>query len=393
MKTSNWATKILLSTIIVGTIFSPFASLPAYAAAGGAGSGGGSSESSSTTGGSGTSNSGAGGTSGGTRTTTGGGTTTTGGNTTGVANLAGEALTCSVGTLIASVLTSAITTVLGAALSNLAIPGLKVKVQDPTNEVKTYGLTIAGLYIPIFPSLDAIAYCLVNALITYIADATIVWIRGGFEGNPVFVDDPGQFFQGLVDYEISNFIGGLGNGVLCQGVDIELQVALLQEATRSTGRQSSCSAESAMQRIQSGNFVTADYSLAYQDPKQLPINAYFSSTNQLNTRINANLGVAQIELEWNKGFLSFKDPENPSRTITPGQLIEKQLSERLGLSEKRLVLAEKFDQVITELVNALVKIALNEVFEAVGSGERNYGAYENYYDGISGSGERPFLAQ
>ena len=71
-------------------------------------------------------------------------------------------------------------------------------------------------------------------------------------------------------------------------------------------------------------------------------------------------------------------------------MIEKQLEKRLNLADDRLVLAEKFDQVINALVDAVIKIALNEVFEATGTGERNYGAYETYYNS-AGSTERPFL--
>lgn len=418
MKISSYFKGLILTTIAVSSIFAPFAYQPTFAfsiGGGGGGGGGGSSIQGPHTSSpvyqqlSGTSNSSSGNSGGGSNTggnssggNTGGSGGGGGGNNSGGGgggssggggggNAASGALSCSVGTLIGSILSAAISSVLSEALSDIAIPGLKVKVQDSSQETKEFGLTIAGTTIPILPSLDAIAYCLINALITYIADATIAWIQGGFQGNPVFVDDPGMFFQGLVDNEIANFMGELGGGVLCRGVDIQVQTALLRQATQSYGQRTQCTIDEALQRMESGQFVAADWVQVYKNPNQLPLNTYFQASDELNNRITAKMGIVSVELEWNNGFLSFKDPDNPSRTITPGQLIEKQLEKRMGLADDRLVLAEKFDQVINALVDAVIKIALNEVFEATGTGQRNYGAYEDYYNTAGGDGSRPFL--
>lgn len=419
MKISSFFKQAVIATIAVSSIFAPFAYQPVFAFSIGGGSGGGSSiqgphnnspiyqqiSGSSNSGNSGN-NSGGSSNSGGSNTGGGGGNAGGGnagggnaggggggggGGTDATSNALGGALSCSVGQLIGQILTAAISSILSEALSDIAIPGLKVKVQDASQEVKSFGLTIAGTTIPILPSLDAIAYCLINALITYIADATIAWIQGGFQGNPVFVDDPGMFFQGLVDNEISNFMGELGGGILCRGVDIQVQTALLRQATQSYGQRTQCTIDEAVQRMQTGKFVAADWVQVYKNPDQLPLNTYFQASEELNNRISAKMGIVSVELEWNNGFLSFKDPDNPNKTVTPGQLIEKQLEKRLNLADDRLVLAEKFDQVINALVEAVIKIALNEVFEATGTGQRNYGAYESYYNNAGGDGTRPFL--
>jgi len=413
MKISSYFKGLILTTIAVSSIFAPFAYQPVFAfsqpelpsgggvelpenplfpSGSGNNSGGGGGNSGGNNGGNNGGNTGGGNNGGGNAGGGGGGNNGGGGGGGGAAgNAVGGALSCSVGALIGQILTAAISAVLSEALSDIAIPGLKVKVQDSSQEVKSFGLTIAGTTIPILPSLDAIAYCLINALITYIADATIAWIQGGFEGNPVFVDDPGMFFQGLVDNEISNFMGELGGGVLCRGVDIQVQTALLRQATQSYGQRTRCTIDEAVQRMQNGRFVAADWVQVYKNPSQLPLNTYFQASDELNNRITAKMGIVSVELEWNNGFLSFKDPDNPSRTVTPGQLIEKQLAKRMGLADDRLVLAEKFDQVINALVEAVIKIALNEVFEATGTGQRNYGAYENYYNNVGGDGTRPFI--
>ncbi|MFK5283207.1 hypothetical protein ACI3PL_26910, partial [Lacticaseibacillus paracasei] len=42
-----------------------------------------------------------------------------------------------------------------------------------------------GIYINV--SWDSIAWCVINAMIEYIANATIAWANSGFNGNPAFL--------------------------------------------------------------------------------------------------------------------------------------------------------------------------------------------------------------
>jgi hypothetical protein len=291
---------------------------------------------------------------------------------------------CLISTLLANILTNALTSVMAAATAIFATPGdPEVPVQRKAADLQTFGVTIGGTYIPIIPGLDSIAYCLVNTIITYIADATIAWIRSGFEGNPVFVDNPELFFQSIADYELGNMLNQIAGGILCQPFNLQVRLALLQDATRGYGQQAKCTGEQAINNLKN-SFSSADWIVATQNPANTPVGAYYASADALNARIGRRQNTFTLELGWNRGFLSFKDPKNPNRTITPGMVIEEQINKRLNLGEQRLVLQEKFDQVVTELVNALVKIALNELFEATGvqaTVEPNYQAYYNYFGG------------
>lgn len=302
---------------------------------------------------------------------------------------------CTISTLLASILTNAIVSVVGAAFSTLLTgTGVKVPIENQNNDIREHGLTVAGTSVPVLPGLNAIAYCLINTIIAYIADATIAWIRSGFKGNPVFVDDPELFFQSLADYELTNLLNAMTDERLCQPFNLQIKLALLKETTRSYSNTSRCTLGSALNNLQNVGYDSVSWNTMTQNPNNNPYGAYFEATKYLNANIARKQNTFTLELGWSKGFLSFPDPEDPTgrKRLSPGALIEQQLAKRLGASEERLILAEKFDQVVTELVNQLVKIALNEVFEGAQSGTPNYDVYKQYYGGDGGSTvPRPLL--
>jgi hypothetical protein len=61
--------------------------------------------------------------------------------------------------------------------------------------------------------------------------------------------------------------------------------------------------------------------------------------------------------------LSSVDPTTKKIT-SPGSVIEKQVNERLFSGQRRLEIADEFDEVVNALVNQLVKIAVTEVTQA-----------------------------
>ncbi|MEN9605006.1 MAG: hypothetical protein RJB39_691, partial [Candidatus Parcubacteria bacterium] len=92
---------------------------------------------------------------------------------------------------------------------------------------------------------------------------------------------------------------------------------------------------------------------------------------QLRGTVQAKKDIAGVELGWNKGFLSFRrcDDKTPNADkskcpiTTPGTLIQGQLEKTLGIPKDRLVLAQKFDQVIAVIVDQLISTALNKILD------------------------------
>ena len=248
-----------------------------------------------------------------------------------------------------------------------------------------------------YPSLDSIGYCIINAVLEILTDATIKWINEGFDGNPAFVENPEQFFKDLADVETAGFlrevVGGATGMDICQPFRLQIVTGLAGNTGDPYRNQSRCTFDDISQSLsQSGvKFDYNDYTSGRspysgsldawrsvtQNDSNNPYGAYFMAQQELQKRLSVKQNTAQLDLSMGRGFLSFKHCTEDSTTngpdgkpvqvkgtcgvTTPGAVIESQLNNRLSSGNNRLVLADKFDQVITALVTALIKTALNEV--------------------------------
>ena len=285
---------------------------------------------------------------------------------------------------------------------------------------KEVGIPLWG--IPILPSLDSIGYCLVNSLIEYISDATIAWINSGFEGNPVFIDNFDQFFKNLADRELAVFMDNLTlPGYMCEQFQVNIQLGLLTDranqrdrfnrfrggssssSTGGFGRQNQCGLETFLnggafagtgggfgsygggsyaartnqypgigstggggdinsyyagdqQTVSSAGFIGF---LLAGNPQNNSLGAYNAAQRQVAVRQQSKVAVKQFETGVNQGVQSTEDEDGNIQT--PGRIIQSQIEKRLGLDEDRLVLAREFDEVVSSLVDALVRIALDEI--------------------------------
>jgi hypothetical protein len=249
-----------------------------------------------------------------------------------------------------------------------------------------------------YPSLDSIGYCIINAVLEYITQATVDWINSGFDGNPAFVEDPEKFFGDIAENETANFlqqIVGQATGIdICQPFRLQIVTGLSGGAGGSQfSRQARCGFDDMKAAIggsgvdfdyQAYTSGSADYSGSldiwqniYENDQNNPHGAGFLVAEELQKRLAIKQNTATLDLTMGKGFLSFKsctkdstttDPDGNTvpvkgtcRTTTPGGVIEDQVNRSLGAGRDRLLLADKFDQIITALVNQLIKTALNEV--------------------------------
>jgi hypothetical protein len=283
-----------------------------------------------------------------------------------------EAVSCSVGVVLGNALTSVISTGVDTLLEKTVGTFTNPKVPtDPKSSRKKEVASAEVFDIPILPSWDAIAYCLANVIITYVSDSTIAWIQSGFEGKPAFVDDPTKLFNDIADYEMSNFLETLGGGALCEPFEAYVTLGLVENYTNdfsTTGRCTLDTVEGNINSFLSGDSFNYDTWFAMtQNPANNPYGSYLLAESEARNRISAGIGPIKTELDWGNGYFAWKakDGPNAGKTITPGTVIQSQLEERLNLAPNRLVLAEKFDQVISSLVNYLIKTALTETLGAV----------------------------
>jgi hypothetical protein len=310
------------------------------------------------------------------------------------ANIAGGALACSAGQILGQLLTSAISSGINALLGSTGVSttgaprvpitadGTQLEAQSRTGTAASTGTLDPTGFTITQPSWDSIAWCVINTIIEYLIDATIEWAKTGFNGNPAFIDNPEQFFTSLADQEAGAFIQELVSGVakgginVCQPFRVQIGINLARAyGTNGGGRRLSCSLDRIAGNFESfvnNNFQDENF---YQDWFTVTQNdsnnfngSYILGSDELYARVAARNNTAQLELGWNNGFLNFKHCEDKTRpescvTDTPGTLVQSSLEKSLGIPKDRLVLAQKFDQLVTVLVNSLIKVALNEVLE------------------------------
>ncbi len=248
------------------------------------------------------------------------------------------------------------------------------------------------------PSLDSIGYCIINAVIEMLTQATIDWINSGFDGNPAFVENPEQFFKDIADTTAASFLQQVAKGTtgidICQPFRLQIVTGLAGAGnTNRYANQAKCTLANIGGAFQGSgvDFNYQDYTSgnsAYggsldawwnvtQNDQNNPYGAYFMAQKELAKRLTVKQNTANLDLTMGKGFLSFKSCTKDStttgtngetvpvagtcRVTTPGGVIEDQVNRSLGAGRERLIVADKFDQVISALVNQLIKTALNEV--------------------------------
>jgi hypothetical protein len=262
--------------------------------------------------------------------------------------------------------------------------------------------------VPFGSSWDAMAWCIVNSIITDIANKTIAWANSGFNGKPAFLQNPERFFQGLADREAATFLQNLAYDTtglnICQPFRIQLAIGL-SEAYGGTynninrggavggngmisayGRRASCTMNQMVQNIQnfganniqvgttrSSNLNNYNgYWSAYQastHPRNNIWGSYMMANDYMYARIKSQQNTAKFELGLNQGWLNFKKCDDPNNQdscdiYTPGTLVQSSLEKSLGIPKDRLVAVQKFDQVITAIVNNLIKVALDKALES-----------------------------
>jgi hypothetical protein len=263
-----------------------------------------------------------------------------------------------ISTAIKSAITSALSRITGSILS------FEAPVNDSQTRAKESGVSIFGVVV--LPSWDQVGWCMVNSIIESIGDATVNWINSGFEGSPSFVDDPEQFFTDIADLEAASFLDDITGGLLCEPIKNIVKVKLTN-TYNSKNKKDSCTFSEIsgnLEQFMSGETFSWDDWISYtQDSQNNPFGATISGQIELNNRISNSLGIQSKVLDWSGGFLSKKDPET-GKITSPGTIIQSQVNERLFSGQRRLEIADEFDEVVNALVNQLIKIAISEMTEA-----------------------------
>jgi uncharacterized repeat protein (TIGR02543 family) len=271
-----------------------------------------------------------------------------------------------VGTCLASTgLVSFATTQIGSLLNSVI--GGTVPVSDGALNVKETGILGAI-------SLDQLGWCLANSAIDQIGAATVQWINSGFQGSPVFVEDPVQFFMDIADAQAGAFFAELGGGFLCQPLQNIVRINLAntynsQISQFSDTAQCSFSAVAGnFEQFVSGQSFSWDDWFSYsQNPYNNEMGATIFGQVELDRRIASLVGLEKNKLDWSGGFFSITDKET-GKIITPGKVVEDKINEKLGSSQRRLEVADEFNEVVAALVNQLINVSITKIMSPSSSG-------------------------
>ncbi|MSU55556.1 MAG: hypothetical protein EXS46_03415 [Candidatus Taylorbacteria bacterium] len=220
--------------------------------------------------------------------------------------------------------------------------------------------------------------CIVEPLVTTMARSllsnftaqTVKWINSGFKGSPLYVTNLQGFMSGVADQAVGQFIEGLGpiGKILCSPFDLQLRLSLgLQYAAPDYRQEIGCTLSYIQQNVQKA-FVGGSFGSKGWDnwlemtatPQNNPYGSFLKSTSAIDAQIAFKIGDQTKKLDWGSGFLSATDSKG--NIVTPGKLIEDNLSSTLAQPLQNVGLAKDIDAIL----NALVGQMINQVMGGVG---------------------------
>lgn len=254
--------------------------------------------------------------------------------------------------------------------------------------------------------LDGLAWQVANVALEQMTQDVVTWINSGFNGSPAFIQNPGRFFSGIADNVAGNFLQELGGGFLCSPFSADIRFALEIGYYQSGGTSDladrySCTLSDAIGNVE--QFLDNDLSQGGLEqffnitarPQNNPYVLALSLRNELDGRIFGALEGERQLLDWNGGFLSRREclegqtePNCTGDVLTPGDTIQNQLNESLGIGRDRLLVADDINEVIGALMNQLVTQALGGARGLVGTSSSGGGS-NSYFDRTNNPGVTP----
>ena len=201
-------------------------------------------------------------------------------------------------------------------------------------------------------------------IIAYIAQSTIDWVNSGFNGNPAFVTDPEGFLLGIADNEANIFLEQLGGGFLCSPYQDRIRINLHSDYLRDYPTASQCDFGQ-LTGSSLDDFFSTGYG-SYEDYIDITRrnNNYYDLKQSANRQLQSNIAqkqtTAQNLLDQGSGYLPQYGEEG--QIVVPGSNIYNAVNVRTNLPIDRILRAEDFDQIINQLVESLVRVALGELF-------------------------------
>ncbi len=171
---------------------------------------------------------------------------------------------------------------------------------------------------------DGIANFIAKTIIKQLTAQTVNWINTGFKGNPAFVTDPGQFFTNIADKTASDFIQGAGLNALCTPFRAEIRLALTKNYLNDQNNYS-CTIDKIVANYDAftKDFSQGGWEGWFsmtQNSQNNPYGAYLGARDELSINIAGKQLAKATELQQGSGFLSSKRCETWSAPVRPTEI-------------------------------------------------------------------------
>ena len=238
--------------------------------------------------------------------------------------------------------------------------------------------------------LDAIAFFAAKELVRELGVQTIAWINNGFQGQPLFLENPQSFFENLYKREVNGLVSVIGFDPINYPFGAEVAASLKNSITFQFER----NARFTLNEVLLEGFNHTDFNADFRVggwgawlamtllPQNNPIGFRFITAQEnLRRTRGTRLSLAEQfrdELNQGNGFLSTKlcvldkdnvtnpnidwDDQNCARwaNATPGQTIAHQANITLGSKQNQLELADELNEVISAMIDALLNQLIQE---------------------------------
>ncbi len=304
-----------------------------------------------------------------------------------------------------------------------ATPFVPVNVYS---DMKSQGVQSGSVYSSFIRDCieHGLALAIAKMLLSQMTAQIVNWIDNGFDGNPAFVTNPGQFLTNIADGIAGEFILGSDLAFLCSPFKfkIQLQLALnYSYRSNSRGYQFKCTLSDIIKNID-GFFKDFDqggwpaWIAMTQNDQNNPYGAYLKADQALSLKIGDQQAIELQKLNWGNGFLSwdtctnqdgssytkyggatvggtekaqdegafFGDGKNCT-TKTPGTVIAGTLQNQLDIPAEQLGLADDLDKIANALLNQLIKQVMGGVGGLLGAGTRSSSGGRSFVDDLAAS--------
>ncbi|TSC68385.1 MAG: hypothetical protein G01um101472_8 [Parcubacteria group bacterium Gr01-1014_72] len=267
--------------------------------------------------------------------------------------------------------------------------------------------------------LDPLATTMAQAMIDQLTNSVVNWINSGFNGSPAFVTNPARFLRNIASQGAGEFINGTELGLLCDPFRLDVRLALSLNLSNRFEKKIRCTLDDIVANVKGAagsaqGFLRGDFRaggwggwLAVSNyGGNNPYGAYLEAQSELGIRIIGRQNIEVKQLDWGRGFLSWKpcvnretqaqarerigDYESPGdvkteclqygNVQTPGSFIEQKFHENTGSSLRKLEMADEINEIVTALVNQLIVQVINGTAGLAGVGDEEFADESVFYD-------------